>query len=210
MSVPKPRRRLHPEERRTAILDAAADIVAREGVSAASVERLSAEVGVSKALIYAYFVNRNALLGELLLREYPAFQRTDPVPVEAEANFENVVRKTTHDYLGHVADKGILLQRLLAEPAVVATVSAKHQMGREVTARYFAELMIAGHNLPIERATVVADILMGVTGAAGNLLFRTDVDRDQLADLVVQIILAAARSADRDYADDFTRRSINA
>ncbi len=208
MSTHKHRRRLPPEERRAAILDVAADIVAREGVSAASVDRLSAEVGVSKALIYSYFSNRNTLLGELLLREYPAFKETETLPVDAQSSFEDVVRRTTHDYLDHVAEKGILLQRLLAEPGIVATITTKHQMGREVTARYFAELMVAGHDLPIARATVVADILMGVTRAAGNLLFRSDIDRHQLAELVVRIILTAARSADSDYATH-ARRSIN-
>ena len=206
-SLAPPRRRLSPEARRAAILDAAADLVSREGVSAASVERLSAECGVSKALIYAYFGNRNALLGEVLLREYPAFQQREPVPVDPEADLEEVVRRTTRGYLEHVAEKGILLQRLLAEPAIVATVSATRQLGREVTARQFAAMMVESHGIPLEKGIVVADILMGVTGAAGNLLFRKQIDREMLADMVVRIILAAVRSVGSQPAADAARRS---
>ena len=191
-------------------MNVAAELVAREGVSAASIERLSTEVGVSKALIYAYFSNRVTLLGELLLREYPAFQNTESLSVDRDSRFEDVVRKTTHAYLDHVAAKGILLQRLLAEPAIVASMSAKHQVGREVTAQYFSRLVTAEYGLSIERARIVVDILMGVTRAAGALLFHSNIDRDRLADIVVQIILAAARSASDDYAEAAARRSIKA
>jgi AcrR family transcriptional regulator len=54
------RRRLDPQVRRDLILDEAARIVAEEGVSTVSMERLGREAGISKALVYNYFPSRNA------------------------------------------------------------------------------------------------------------------------------------------------------
>jgi len=51
----KTRTRLSPEVRKELILDHAANVIAAEGVSALSMERLGREAGVSKSLVYAYY-----------------------------------------------------------------------------------------------------------------------------------------------------------
>ncbi|MET8346122.1 TetR/AcrR family transcriptional regulator [Streptomyces microflavus] len=53
-------------DRRTAILEAAATVIARRGVRGLRVEELAAEAGVSKALIYYHFEDRTALLRRTL------------------------------------------------------------------------------------------------------------------------------------------------
>lgn len=52
------------------ILDHAAELIAAEGISAASMERLGREAGISKALVYTYFPSLEGLLQTLLKREY--------------------------------------------------------------------------------------------------------------------------------------------
>ncbi len=195
-----PRRRLSPEVRRDLLLDSAAAIVTAEGVSAVTMERVGLEAGVSKALAYAYFGNRTTLLAALLLREYPAFSSRPPG--QPEAKLEDVVRATTVDYLFHVAEKGELLQRLLAEPAVVDAVSDHHRLGRQDTAQFFGALMSRDFGISPELACCAADMLMGVTGAAGRILNRGGpaADRDELSDLVTHIIMAAVRELASDAA----------
>ena len=46
-------RRLNPEVRRNMILDTTAALIAKDGISAVSMERVGREAGVSKALVYA-------------------------------------------------------------------------------------------------------------------------------------------------------------
>lgn len=195
-----PRRRLSPEVRRDLLLDAAAGIVTAEGVSAVTMERVGLDAGVSKALAYSYFGNRTSLLAALLLREYPAFTST-PAD-EPEASLEDVVRATTVDYLFHVAEKGELLQRLLAEPAVVDAVADHHRLGRQDTAQFFGALMTRDFGIGPDLACCAADMLMGVTGAAGRILNRNGPagDRTELSGLVTQIIMAAVRELARDPA----------
>ena len=65
----KRRTRLDPAERRALILDHTAEIIAAEGVTAVSMERIGREAGISKSLVYNYFSNLTELLRELLERE---------------------------------------------------------------------------------------------------------------------------------------------
>lgn len=186
-----------PEQRRAIILDAAAALVSDEGVSAVTFERLAGAARVSKALIYNYFGNRSTLLAALLLREYPAFHDIPPEQDEPPIGFEDLVRATTRAYLEHVAAKGILLQRLLAESSVASDVASAHRRGREMTARHFGARITREFGVPVDQATQVADLLMGVTGSAGNLLFRGRHDVEALTALVVRIIMAAVRETAR-------------
>jgi AcrR family transcriptional regulator len=158
-------------------------------------ERVAALASVSKALVYAYFGNRTNLLSALLVREYPAFKATDAVADTDQRSFEEIVRESTCDYLNHVREKGVLLQRLAADPGVVAAVGKHHRIGREHTVRYFAAAMARDYPISEEKAAVVADILMGVTGAAGNLLARERMEQRRISELVVRIILAGVRRA---------------
>lgn len=190
---PTKRRRLAPEVRRDLLLDAAARIVSQEGVSAVSMERIGREAGVSKPLVYAYFPNRNDLLCALLRREYPAFQRVPTASADEAKSFEAIIRKTTRAYLDHVAEKGVLIQRLMNEPAVAKAVADEQLHGREATSRYFGQQMARAFAIDEEQAAVISDILMGLTGAAGQHLFRTGDDIQKLTDLVVRMIMAAVR-----------------
>lgn len=61
--------RLPAAERRTQILDAALDLIDRDGFSAVTMEAVAAEVGVAKPVIYGVFANRGDLLWALLDRE---------------------------------------------------------------------------------------------------------------------------------------------
>ena len=188
-----PRRlRMSPAERRDLILDATADVVTVEGVSAVSMERIAREADVSKALVYAYFDNRANLLAKLLLREFPAFQG-EAVVAGADENIEAIIRRTTVDFIDRYVAKGVLIQRLLSEPAVAESVAEVQLRGRDATASYFGHLMTEQFDVPSEKAALAADLLMGVTGAAARMRLRNGTDRDGIVDLTVTMLLAAVR-----------------
>jgi TetR/AcrR family transcriptional regulator, fatty acid biosynthesis regulator len=188
-----PRRRLSPDERRNEILDATARVIMDEGVSAVSMEGVAREAQASKALVYAYFENRQNLLTSLLLREFPAFQG-DLEPLPADAPFEAMIRRTTIDFIDRYVANGVLIQRLLAEPAVAEDTLRRQKIGRELTARYFADLMHRQFGVPPATGRNAAKLLMGVTSNAARMLMQEEIEHDALIDLTVALLVGAAKA----------------
>lgn len=190
------RRRLDPDVRRQLILDAAATLVIAEGLTTFSMERIAREAGISKALVYNYFGNQTALLSELLLREYRAFQKAARQAAGTVSGLEAVIRATTRAYLDHIAKRGSLIQRLMREPAIAESLQALEAAARPVTAAFFAELIVKERSIDPDKALLASQLLMGLTGAAGDHLAEAGADPDALEQLVVSLIMAAIGGLD--------------
>ncbi len=185
-------RRLSPEARRAHILDVAARLVVDEGVSAVSMERLGREAGISKALCYAYFENRTELLSQLLVREYPAF-RGDPMETDPGESFEALIRRTTTYFIDRFVANGVLIQRLMNEPSVAEAVAELHHDGRLETAAFFGAESSKAFGVSAERAPLMANLMMGITRSAALMLLANEAPHDELINMVVTMIVGAAR-----------------
>jgi TetR/AcrR family transcriptional regulator, fatty acid biosynthesis regulator len=185
-------RRLSPEARRAHILDVAARLVVEEGVSAVSMERLGREAGISKALCYAYFENRTELLSQLLVREYPAF-RGGPMESEPGESFEALIRRTTTYFIDRYVANGVLIQRLMSEPSVAEAVAEIHHDGRAATAAFFGAESSRAYGVSKERAPRMANLMMGITRSAALMLLADEASHDELINMVVTMIIGAAR-----------------
>ncbi len=188
------RRRLNPEVRRDSILDAAAALVMGEGLTAVTMERVARDAGVSKALVYTYYPGRDELLGALLLREYEAFQRESRAAAAGVEGIEALIRVTTRAYLLHVAERGPLIRRLVIEPSIAAHLQGAEEQGRNTTSAFFAKALSREYGLPPARAEMAVQMLMGLTGAAGDYLAAHDADLDDVLDNVAAMLLAALDS----------------
>jgi TetR/AcrR family transcriptional regulator, fatty acid biosynthesis regulator len=184
------RTRLAPETRREAILDATAQVVTFEGVSAVSMERMGREAGVSKALVYNYFPSRNVLLQELLMRETRKYQAHQRKAAEAAQDIDSMIRVTTRAYLDHVAEKGVLIERLMNEPAIAQAMGDIEKEGRIQTVAYLASRLNSDKSMPDEIATMMVELTLGLTGAGGAYLDRSRCDIDLLEDMLVTMIKA--------------------
>lgn len=187
------RRRLDPKVRRDLILDEAARVVLEEGLSAVSMEGIGRAAGVSKALVYNYFPTKQALLSELLIREYQNFRTRARAAAEDATDFESLIRFTTRAYLEHVAQHGALIQKLLGEPAAAQAIRSEEALGRESTVNFFGRAVEREFGLASETAATVSDLLMGLTSAAGDHLIRHGDDHRQVENIVVEMIMAALR-----------------
>src|SRR4051794_22478531 len=63
------RKRLTADERRAQLLDAARAVIAAGGVASVTMDRIAAEAGVSKALVYLHFENTDEVLAAVLENE---------------------------------------------------------------------------------------------------------------------------------------------
>jgi TetR/AcrR family transcriptional regulator, fatty acid biosynthesis regulator len=185
------RKRLDPDVRRNLILDATAALVIAEGLTAVNMERIAREASVSKALVYSYFGNQNALLSALLLREYRAFQKAARIEATQVSGLEPLVRATTRAYLDHIAARGSLIQRLMREPAIANSLRELEAAARPVTAAFFAEQITQDRGIQPEKALLASQLLMGLSGAAGDYLAETGTDVEAIEPLVVAMIMAS-------------------
>ena len=196
----KPRRtRLVPEARRQLILDAAAQIVTVEGLSAVNMDRLGREAGVSKALVYNYFPNRIALLRALLLREVQLYQDKQRTDAARAHDMDTFIRVTTRAYLDHIADKGVLIQRLMNEPAIAAVMEDRDRADRQRTVAFLASRIREGTTMPDGIVHMMIELGLGLTGAAGAYLDKTGCNIDLLEDMLVSMIQANIAAVEAHY-----------
>ncbi|MCZ8283221.1 MAG: TetR/AcrR family transcriptional regulator [Aquidulcibacter sp.] len=191
--LPHRRTRMAPEARRDLILDVTAQLVTTEGVSAVSMERVGREAKISKALVYNYFPTRNLLLQALLMRENRAYQIQQIKAAETASDLETMVRATTRAYLDQVAAKGVLIERLMGEPAIAEAMGELELIGRQQAIDYLLSRINANKALSEPLARMMVEVGLGITGAGGAYLDRTGCDIDLLEDMVVDMILASLR-----------------
>ena len=191
-ATPAPERRrlrLAPEARADQILDFAARLILEEGFTEVSMERLGRDAGISKALIYNYFPNRNDLLRALLEREVGLLRGRQIAEVRAAENFHDLVRRTTRIYVEHVSERGALLQRLWAESAVSRTVAEEDQRQRREAMRYFAREVTKEYGIPTDVALSAVDMQMAMTETAAQHLANSHNDVDFATDICVTLLL---------------------
>lgn len=188
------RLRLDPQVRRDQILDAAALLITREGLTAVSMERVARDAAVSKALVYNYFGSQSHLLSDLLVREYRAFQYHARKAAIGANGLDSLVRTTTRAYLDHVSARGSLIQHLTGEPLIAARLQEIESADRPITSAFFAGHIVSEYGIDPERAQIAAQMLMGLTGAAGNHVASTAADIQVIEDMVVSMISGALKS----------------
>lgn len=194
----KRRQRFSPEKRRSLILDFTADIVAREGVAQLSMDRIGKEAGVSKSLVYNYFDNLTELLRELLEREHKALRRLQFDAAEKAATLEEIVQNVTHEYLKYISERGLIIERLQAEPSV-SSLHDPTEYGREAAVYYLAEIIADHLDMPLEQAAMMTDISFGIPASAGEYLLRKNADLEEVEKLTVSMILGALVMARHDH-----------
>ncbi len=186
----KTRTRLSPEVRKSLILDHAAKVVAVEGVSALSMERLGKEAGISKSLVYAYYPSMKELLQILLKREYSRLRDLQNKAAESAETFEQLVRRITTTYLTYMDERGLILERLAAEPSL-AVESDPTEYSRESAVRYLAKVICDNFGIDMNVALPAVDISFGMPAAAGHYLIRHDVSRQTIEDITVAMIIGS-------------------
>ena len=192
------RKRFRPEIRRGMILDEAAQLIVQEGIAGLTLERIAREAGVSKSLIYNYFDGVTELLKELYDRELKRLRQLQFKAAEAATDFEGMVRGITHEYLKYIEERGLVIERLQAEPSVSSDRDPT-QYDRRASVEYMAGLVARIFDMPMGFENAATEVSYGLPASAGEFLLRGDMDRDALEDLTVSMIVGAVLKARNDY-----------
>jgi AcrR family transcriptional regulator len=190
----KTRTRLAPDQRRTQILECTARLIASEGLDVVSMERVAQEAGVSRGLVYAYFVNRRALLAQLLEADLGRIQAEQARAAQGADTFAELVRATTHIALAEIERRGPLLRLLLREPSLTDAVGLVRMRGHDANARYLARRIQREFEVSPSQALRLTEIGLGLTIAAGDLIQRGEARRDEVESMTCAMILGAVRA----------------
>ncbi len=192
-------RRMNPADRESAILMCAANIVATEGVSAVTMDRIARDSDVSRSLIYTYFANATVLLQELYLKETEALRKQQREESAQFEEIENYVRCLVRLYLQHVKDKGDFMTKLMHEPSITEVLQSNFSQARRTSGIVIAGRITKAHGIPLSVSARIADVCMGISARAGDQIQRFGLPVAEATELTVAMILGAIEGAAQAY-----------
>lgn len=153
--------RLARAERRDALLDIAAELVATGDAEAVTMEAVAERAGVSRPLVYKHFANRTELLASLYQRESLLLHRELTAAVLAADTLEGKLRALVRGALDAQRSRAATFAALRAA-GMRNNVRRDEQRRRDrATLRYFASLAVQDFELDERTARAGLAIILG-------------------------------------------------
>lgn len=179
---------MSPEARRSQLLDAAINIIAREGYAGVSIDAIAREAGVTRPVVYGVFDGLSALLYALLDRQERRALRQLQAAIPADLSAEHpdalivgVVRHLAETVAG---DPLTWRPILLAPEGTPGPVRERIARDRELVRTRIVWLLEAGLQLrggPEIDTEIAAHALIGVAEYFGRMIVddseQFDIDR---------------------------------
>ncbi len=193
--------RMPIEQRREQLLDAAIEVIARDGYGRLSIDAIAREADVTRPVVYGAFDGLEPLLYALLERQEQRAlaQLTEVLPLDLDLQDPDAFVATTVRRMVEIVGGDPLTWRpiLLAPEGTPGPVRERIERDRELVRQRVAMLLEAGLALrggPQLDAEIVSHALMAILEHFGRLIVddpqRFDVER--LA-ATVEAVLAALR-----------------
>jgi AcrR family transcriptional regulator len=152
--------RLRSEDRRTALIEAAAALVVEGGVEAVSMDSVASRADVSRPLVYKHFSNRHELLAAVYRRQIEAVYAVVGDAIERADGFEAKFRAMVHTVLETAVVYGPIFTPLV-RAGVRDTAYREEQRARNRrTVRFFTRLAMAEFGLGEAEAGAAMAILL--------------------------------------------------
>ena len=199
--------RIPPAERRTALVQAALRVVARDGVAAATTRRISAEAGMPLASFHYVFSSRDELMVELV-NAAVAGEQSDLAPAFAGGPPPDGMRSAIRSGLQHYFD-GVradperekamfeLTQWALREPGFEPLARRQYDRYYEVAERAAADAAALTGSAWTRPLDEVARILVALTDGitVAWLVTRDDAAAERALDFAADALAALAAAA---------------
>ena len=184
--------RLSADGRRAQLLDVAGRLVEDGGVGACTIERLAAEAGVSRTLVYQHFDNSADVLHALFDREWAWLQGRLAEGRIPGWTFEERLRTVLRAYLDAKRERGTAILSLAQAPENAGKLADVIRTYYDAARQYWMSEIMREFALDESTAGMAVPVLMGAFDAGARLVWDDEnVDDDALEDIVVRIILAA-------------------
>lgn len=185
-------RRMDVDERRAQLLERGAELFTSHPYDELSMKEIAAEVGISKALLYHYFPSKQAFFEATLgawaerLRE-----RTEPDP---ELSPVEQLTKSLDGFLSMVEENAVAYRNLMQSATSVPAIRDLIEEVRRATAERILEGLYPGAAPPKAR-TAVSGWLWFMDGACLNWIEHRDIERGELRDLLLGVLMGALIAA---------------
>jgi AcrR family transcriptional regulator len=185
-------RRLDVDERRRQLLERGAELFTAHPYDELSMNKIAAEVGISKALLYHYFPSKQAYFEATLgawaeqLRERTA-PDLDLPPVEQ-------LTKSLDAFLSMVEENAVAYRNLMQSATGVAEIRDLIEEVRRATAQRILDGLYPD-GAPPKARTAVSGWLWFMDGACLNWIEHSDVEREELRDLLLGVLMGALVAA---------------
>lgn len=207
-AVERPRAgRLDPAVRKDLILDHAAQIITKTGLSSCSLDAVAISANVSKPLVYKYFPNREALLIALLQREFDDIRGRNitlvtgrkPADATEDMPVEDLLKAEVRHFLEYLLERGNLFRTLVNDPSIADPAKVTLQSGRGAIMKFWTERLNKAYGIPIDLVRVgVIMASHALEGAEGSIR-SGKIDIDSVADFWTTFITAGWRAVGARY-----------
>jgi len=186
-------RRLDVDERRRQLIERGAELFTSHPYDELSMSKIAAEAGISKALLYHYFPSKRAFFEETLsawaeqLRE-----RTEPDP---DLPPIEQLQGSLGAFLAMIEENEVAYRNLMDSATGVPEIrDLIDQVRRDTVQRILESLYPAG--APAKARTAVSGWLWFMDGACLDWVEHHDVERAELRDLLLGVLMGALVAAD--------------
>lgn len=174
---------LNREQRRAALLEAAATLILREGTF--TVAEVASEVGLSRSAVYEYYSSAADLIADVLVDELADWSEDLQRAVDAQSDPAARVRAWVTAVLEYVRDGRHALVRAAGTvelpPTRRAQVQAQHR-------DLITPLALAIHDLGIDDAAGVSMLVWGAVDAAISRIESAQATAEREIELVLDFI----------------------
>jgi AcrR family transcriptional regulator len=185
-------RRLDVDERRQQLLERGAELFTTHPYDELSMNKIAAEVGISKALLYHYFPSKQAYFEATLgawaeqLRE-----RTEPDP---DLPPVEQLTKSLDAFLSLVEENAVAYRNLMQSATGVAEIRDLIEEVRRATAERILDGLYPD-GAPPKARTAVSGWLWFMDGACLNWIEHRDIEREEMRDLLLGVLMGALVAA---------------
>jgi AcrR family transcriptional regulator len=185
-------RRMDVDERRRQLLERGAELFTTHSYDELSMNKIAAEVGISKALLYHYFPSKQAFFEETLSAWAEELQqRTEPDP---DLSPVEQLTASLDAFLAMVEENAGAYRNLMQSATGVPEIRDLIEEVRRATAQRILDGLYPDGAPPKSRIAV-SGWLWFMDGACLNWIEHRDVEREELRDLLLGVLMGALIAA---------------
>jgi AcrR family transcriptional regulator len=188
---PQKRKRLPPEVRRVAMIEAASRQTLEQGSLPLSPEAIARQVGASKALIYSYFPTQYDLMNAVLLSCLQDLEAEGLWAALSGPTLNGVAVLAGLIYFEHVARRGPLLHLIMSDLFMAGRLDREVARIRDRVYLRLAHMARRELNLDRKATLVAVNLVMTIPEEAGRRVVSGDMEHEVGRKLVRQLVASA-------------------